>query len=145
MAFWDSSAIVPLCISEDRSQAARRLWRSFPDHFVWRETAVEVESVFARLMREGIFDSLKLGKAQNRFAFIEEEWNLIDQTPRSIELARKFPIRYGLKALDCLQLAAALVWCKEFPKDKNFIAADEKLLKAANSLGFITHDLSQGV
>ena len=53
-----------------------------------------------------------------------------------VELARTFPALHGLRALDSLQLAAALVWCKEFPKNKDFVSADEKLIKAAKSVGF---------
>ena len=141
MSFWDSSAIVPLCVNEDRSQAALRLWRSFSERYVWRETSVEVESVFARLNREGVFDAIQLRKAQSRFLLVEKEWSFVERSDLSIELARTFPVTYGLKALDCLQLAAALVWCKEFPKNKDFVSADTRLSKAAESAGFTVHYL----
>lgn len=52
------------------------------------------------------------------------------------------PAIYGLKAMDSLQLAAALVWCKELPKNKDFVSADDRLLKAAERAGFNVHDLS---
>jgi hypothetical protein len=44
-----------------------------------------------------------------------------------------------LKAADSLQLAAALVWCKENPKGKDFVSGDEKLIKAAEVIGFAAH------
>lgn len=142
MSFWDSSAIVPLCVNENRSQSARRLWRLFREHNFWRESAVEVESTFARMDREGLLDS-----GSNRFALkqlkvIETRWLPVESSTRIIEIARTLPRQHGLRALDSLQLAAALVWCKEFPKNKNFVSGDSRLLKAAKGVGFTVHDLS---
>lgn len=142
MSFWDSSAIVPLCIREDRSHSARILWRRFPQRNVWRETPVEIMSAIARREREGKFEQATRIKAENRLKIVEAEWNAIESIPRIIELARTFPTTLGLRALDSLQLASALVWCKEFPKDKNFITADSKLLEAAKNVSFTAHDLS---
>ncbi len=142
MAFWDSSAIVPLCVNENRSKSAFRLWRHFPERFVWRETSVEISSVLARLNREGILDSIGLQNAQSRFFSVEKDWICLEHSQRATDIARTFPLTYGLKALDCLQLAAALVWCKEFPKDKEFVSGDARLCKAAESAGFTVHYLS---
>ncbi|HTK37349.1 MAG TPA: type II toxin-antitoxin system VapC family toxin [Pyrinomonadaceae bacterium] len=142
MSFWDSSAIVPLCVNEDRSQSARRLWRLFPEHYVWRQSVVEVESTFARLVREGALNPDAFSVALKQLSAIEIRWLPIESNSRVIEIARTLPRQYGLRAMDSLQLAAALVCCKEFPKGKDFIAADEKLLKAADAIGFIVHDLS---
>ena len=142
MSFWDSSAIVPLCLNEGRSQFARMLWRRFRVRNVWRESPVEIASAFARRTREGILDEADRIKAEHRLNIVETEWNTIKPNARMVELARTFPAIYGLRALDSLQLAAALVWCNEFPKDKDFIVADEKLLRAAENMGFTVHDLS---
>lgn len=46
-----------------------------------------------------------------------------------------------MKAADSLQLAAALVWCKEQTKGKEFISGDEKLIKVAEIVGFTVHFL----
>lgn len=142
MSFWDTSAIVPLCRNEDRSQLTRQFWGRFPNRYVWRESVVEVASTLARLERQGILAEGSRTKAERRLRLVEKQWIVVEPTDRQIDLARGFPIRYGLKALDSLQLAAALVWCREFPKNKDFVAADEKLLKAAEDAGFTIHDLS---
>ena len=142
MSFWDSSAIVPLCLNESRSQSARIHWRRFRERYIWRETPVEIASAFARRTRERVLDDANRIKAEYRLKIVEAEWNTIEPSARMIDLARTFPAIYGLRALDSLQLAAALLWCKEFPKDKDFISADAKLLEAAKSIGFTTHDLS---
>jgi hypothetical protein len=36
-------------------------------------------------------------------------------------------------------VAAALVWCKERPRARNFICFDNELLDAARSAGFTVH------
>ena len=142
MSFWDSSAIAPLCVNESRSQLTRMTWRRFPEHYVWRETIVEIESSLARLTREGILTDALRPKAEKRLNSIENEWKIVEPNQRLVDLARTFPHQYGLKAMDSLQLATALVWCKEFPKNKNFVVADGKLLQAAEAAGFTIHDLT---
>lgn len=142
MSFWDTSAIVPLFINEDRSQLARRLWRQFSQRNVWRESSVEVASTIARLAREGVLNEPLRTKTEERFSWIEKEWTIIDPTEKLIGLARMFPSLYGLKSLDSLQLASALIWCKENPKNKDFVCGDGKLLKAAEAAGFTIHDLT---
>ncbi len=142
MSFWDTSSIVPVCLNEPRSQNARRLWRRFADKWVWRETVVEIESAFARLERENLLHSSLNASYRKRLFRLETDWNIIPPTDRQIELARSFPSKYRLKAMDSLQLAAALVWCNEFPKNGEFVSADTQLVKAAREVGFAVHDLS---
>ncbi len=142
MLFGETSALVPLCRNEDRSQLARKLWSQFSDRNVWSPSVVEIASTFARLERERALTEISRIKTERRLRLIENDWNIVEPTDRQIELARTFPSTYGLKALDSLQLAAALVWCKEFPKNKDFVSGDGKLLNAAESAGFTVHDLS---
>ncbi|PYS52377.1 MAG: hypothetical protein DMF68_01790 [Acidobacteria bacterium] len=51
-------------------------------------------------------------------------------------LAERLPDAYGLRALDSFQLAAALVWCNEKPKNRVFVCDDSKLSMAAQTVGF---------
>ncbi|MGB7209037.1 MAG: type II toxin-antitoxin system VapC family toxin [Pyrinomonadaceae bacterium] len=142
MSFWDSSAIVPLCLYEANSQNARRLWRRPVSKYIAWFTPVEVMSAFARSERTGEITDQRRLVAEKLLQIIESRFELIHSEPRIVALARTFPSIYGLRSLDSLQLAAALVWCKEFPKDKDFISADAKLLESAKSVGFTIHDLS---
>jgi hypothetical protein len=52
------------------------------------------------------------------------------------ELALAQLDRFPLKAGDALQLAAALVWCRQRPGGRMFICNDRQLRSAANELGF---------
>lgn len=142
MSFWDSSAIVPLCAYQQNSAAARNLSHKFTNRFVLRECVVEVSSAFARLQREGSIDDATRRRFEVRLVRLENEWTVVNTESKTVELARTFPAIYGLKAMDSLQLAAALVWCKELPKNKDFVSADDRLLKAAERAGFNVHDLS---
>jgi uncharacterized protein len=94
------------------------------------------------LQRQGLIDSAARQRFESRLVRLEAEWNIVNGQGRIVELARTFPLAHGLKALDSLQLAAALVWCKEFPKNKDFVSADRKLIEAAEDVGFTVHDLS---
>src|SRR6185295_19762645 len=51
-AFWDSSAIVPLCYQQTQTQKARQALRIFADMVVWWSTRVECASALHRLERE---------------------------------------------------------------------------------------------
>lgn len=103
---------------------------------------VEVMSALARAERSG---DITLGNrliAENLFESIENKFTVIHFEDRLIEIARTLPVKYGLTALDSLQLASALVWCKEYPKNKDFVTADARLSKAAERAGFLVHYLN---
>ena len=53
MAFWDASAIVPLCCSQPATAQGRRLRRELKRMVVWWGTPLEARSAFARLVRDG--------------------------------------------------------------------------------------------
>ena len=139
MSFWDSSALVPLCTNEPRSILAGKLWKTFPQKFVWWETSVEICSALARIEREGKITNRQPLHAQKRLEILEKIWSEIYPNTRIRELAKTFPAQYKMKAGDSLQLASALVWCKEITKGKHFVSGDEKLIKVAETAGFIIH------
>jgi predicted nucleic acid-binding protein len=51
-------------------------------------------------------------------------------------MAEALPDEYGVRAADALQLAAALVWCRERPRRRPFVCFDERLANAAAKVGF---------
>lgn len=138
MSFWDSSALVPLCTNEPRSISAGRLWKSFSQKSVWWAASVEISSALARLERENLISLQKRLNAEKRLEILEKVWTEIQPAPRIKELARTFPAQYKTKAADSFQLAAALVWCRENPKGRDFVSGDEHLIKTAEAVGFTT-------
>ena len=139
--YWDSSAILPLCLNAQNSQKIRLIWRINEERYAPWFMPVEVMSALARAERSGDITSGKRLVAENLFESLENKFIIIPFEDRIIEIARTLPAKYALTALDSLQLASALVWCKEYPRNKHFVTADARLSKAAESAGFTVHYL----
>jgi predicted nucleic acid-binding protein len=139
VAFWDASAIIPLCCSQPATAQGRRLQREFKRIVVWWGTPLEARSAFARLVREGRLTAEERVKAIRLLKQVRGGWDEIQPTERVRSLAEELPDGHVLRAEDAAQLAAALVWCRERPKQRPLIAFDERLRTAAAALGFSVH------
>jgi predicted nucleic acid-binding protein len=135
-AFWDTSAIVPLCCHQDESQEIRRIARRIKRVAAWWGTAVEARSAFSRLVRDGKMTARGLKQAVARLEVQRTSWIEVLPSDRVREIAETLPEQYGLRALDSFQLAAALVWCKEQPRGRWFVCCDVRLADAAARAGF---------
>jgi predicted nucleic acid-binding protein len=136
MAFWDASAIVPLCCSQAATSKSRKLLRNVGRMVVWWATPVEARSAFARLVREGSLNDTERARAVNLLDLLRPSWDEIQPSDRVRALAEDLADRHGVRALDAMQLAAALVWCRERPNRRPFVCFDERLAKAAAEVGF---------
>lgn len=135
-AFWDTSALVPLCVFQDASVAAQRDHRKHSAKIIWWGTQVEVRSALARLVRNGEIDRGGFEIAGKKWLALSHRAREIPPARRVLEIASDLPDSYGVRALDAFQLAAALVWCKEKPRNRPFICADIRLGEAASHTGF---------
>ncbi len=135
-AFWDTSAIVPLCVQQNASQTFRQLWRKSSRVIVWWGTAIEVRSAVSRLSQEKFIDARGLQFALTRLGVMRRQWAEIVPSEKVRDIAETLPDAYGLRALDSCQLAAALVWCNEKPNGRLFVCDDTKLSIAARKAGF---------
>ena len=134
-AFWDSSALVPLCIREAGSRQAQLYLRKF-DLVVWWGSLVEVHSAICRLHRaKEITDANKQG-AVARLRLLSRGWREVLPDDQVRELASESLDKYLLRAADALQLAASLIWCHKQPSRRSFICADRRLAHAADAVGF---------
>ena len=141
-AFWDASALVPLCVHEVASRHAQSYLRRFA-LVVWWGSLVEVHSAICRLHRETeISDADKQG-AVARLRLLGRAWREILPGDEVRDLATQLLDSYPLRAADGLQLAASLVWCGQRPSRRSFICGDQRLAKAAESAGFSVLDLSR--
>ena len=135
-AFWDSSAIVPLCCVQDSSFAARQQVRVHQLQSVWWATGLEVRNTFARLLREKNLTKKGFEQARHRLGILAAAWFEICPDGKVRDLAEQLLDQHALSTADGLQLAAALVWCREQPRHRPFICADRQLSKAAEKAGF---------
>ena len=139
-AFWDASALVPLCVQEEATPSAEFHLKKFAP-VVWWGSPVEIHSAICRLHREkAITDAGKKG-AVARLEMLGRGWREILPGDRLRELAVRLLDEYSLRAADSLQLAASLIWCEQRPARRSFVCADRRLTKAAISVGFSVLEL----
>jgi predicted nucleic acid-binding protein len=136
VAFWDASAIVPLCCSQPATASGRRLYRELKRMVVWWGTPLEARSAFARLARQGQVSVHEKARAVVRLTQLRTAWDEILPTERVRFLAEELPDAHGLRAADAAQLAAALVWCRERPRQRVLVCFDDRLRTAAAAVGF---------
>ncbi len=136
MAFWDASAILPLCFHQPATGALSRLVRKHGRLVVWWGTPVEVRSALSRLVREGALAEEGRRRSVARLTLLRRSWAEVLPTERLRALAEELPDQHRLRAADTFQLAAAVIWCKERPQRRPFVSFDRRLADAAERLGF---------
>jgi hypothetical protein len=134
-AFWDSSALIPLCLREPKTPACEALRIQF-GLVVWWAAFVEIRSGIARGVRSGRLDGSQYGEALRRLSLLRTIWDDILPSNDVRELAADLLDQYDLRAADSMQLAAALLWCSRKPAGRTFICSDQKLCDAAEAAGF---------
>jgi predicted nucleic acid-binding protein len=134
-AFWDSSALVPICVTRQASAAVLSLLERY-DPVVWWGTSVEMCGAFARLLKIGDLTANGHVQALVRLDRLRRSWDEIAPSERLRDRAESLVERFGMKGADSLQLAAAWVWSSGRPRNRPFISADVQLLAAAVQLGF---------
>ena len=136
MRFWDTSAIVPLLVLEDRTPLVTRVMRDDPAAAVWWVTLVECASALARLEREGRLAEPEQAAARARLSRTARTWTEVPPQERIRDQADRLVRLHPLRAADALQLAAALVLSDFEPKTLPFVTLDDRLAQAARREGF---------
>jgi predicted nucleic acid-binding protein len=134
-AFWDASALVPLCVKQRATPVVEALSARYRIA-VWWSTPVEMRSAFARLLRMGQMTPSGQVQALVTLDRMRSDWLEIDPSELLREQAERLVDRFPLKAADAQQLAAALTWCIGRTKGRPLISGDSQLLDAARQLGF---------
>lgn len=134
-AFWDSSALVPICVRQQASPSVHRLLGRY-EVVVWWAASVEIQSAIECLRRTRELTETEHQGAAQRLARLRSTWREIapDQDLRSE--AEQLLTRFPLRATDALQLAAAITWALGRPSGRAFVCGDAELLDAAQRLGF---------
>jgi predicted nucleic acid-binding protein len=135
LAFWDTSAIVPRCCFQDKSQELRTLRRKY-EVVAWWATSIEANSALKRLVSQNLISQNAYAQAFQRLEIQKDTWREILPTEKVRDLAKNLIETQNLRSLDALQLASALVWCFEKPKGRIFVCCDDKLSESAEKIGF---------
>ena len=136
MRFWDTSAVVPLVVPQERSREIDRSYGRDPAINVWCLTGVEVWSAACRLRRQGLLDSPGMRLARDRLSSLAETWVEVDDLAGVRSRAQRLLETHALRAADALQLAAALTLVSERPERVSFVTLDARLAEAAEKEGF---------
>ncbi len=136
MRFWDSSAVVPLLVEEERSADRLRELETDPVLVVWWGTPVECTSALQRLVREGALTQADADQALIRLAELVKHWVEVEPTPQVRQQAARLLRVHALRAADALQLAAAIIAADYEPIGFEFLTGDQNLAKAASQEGF---------
>ena len=136
MRFWDTSAVVPLCVSEPATPGVRRIATADPSLVVWWATRTECVSAFARLRREGQLAARAEQRARGALLSLAAEWSEVLPGDALRQRAERLVGVHPLRAADAFQLAAALVWAGGESQGSAIVSFDERLRAAAEREGF---------
>lgn len=136
MKFWDSSALVPVCARQERTDRLSVLLSEDRGVAIWWGSPVEVASAFTRLGREGVISAEVVEAAGARVEALAEGWVEVEPSRELRALALRLLRVHALRAADALQLAAALVWAEGRPEGRGLVTLDGRLREAALREGF---------
>jgi len=136
MKFWDSSAIIPLCLKEQMSETGKRLIKADEDVVVWWTTRVECFSALSRRRREGVLSADAELKAKVILSALSTEWSEVQPSEVVRQRAERLLAIHPLRSADAFQLAAALIWAQENPQGHEMVCLDQNLREAAHKEGF---------
>lgn len=139
MKFWDSSALVPLCLNSTQTRYCLDLFKKDPHVIVWCLTLSEIWSALCRQDREQMMDRDSLPIAKKRARELSDSWSEVVTIERARERSLRLMEIHGLKAADSLQLAAALIAADEQTRQFEFVSLDKRLILAARKEGFVVH------
>jgi predicted nucleic acid-binding protein len=135
MKFWDSSALVALCVEQPSSGTARAAYAEDPDVVAWWGSSIECASAIARLHRDGHLSAPDERLAREILDEFRQGWFEV-QPGESVRVQALRLLRvHALRAADALQLAAAMEW-SGFPAHGTVVTFDDRLRDAARREGF---------
>ena len=136
MNYWDSSAVIPLCVQEGNSATMRDIAMRDDMIVTWWGSVVECRSAFSRLRREEVITMKEEDHLIRLLDMLAASWMEILPVEEVRTIATRLLLAHPLRAADSLQLAAALVWAGKVPRDHTFVCLDNRLREAARKEGF---------
>ncbi len=131
-AYFDTSALFKLAVPESGTEAADRVWDTGGAPFASLIGYTELHAALGRAVRDG--RDVGIG-----WVAIEDLWGQVTPVAVDAELVRwaaRLAVRYGLRTLDAVHLASALVIAK-VDAEMAFVTFDARLRTAAAAEGFL--------
>ena len=136
MKFWDTSAVVPLCVIEPSTGTVRSILTRDPSMVVWWATRSECVSALMRQTREGGLRAEDERLARQVLMQLALAWTEVQPSELLRTTAERLLAVHALRAADAFQLAAALHWCQRQTTNKELVSFDTRLRDAAYKEGF---------
>jgi predicted nucleic acid-binding protein len=134
--FWDSSAVIPVCITEATSNQMQVIYQHDADVMLWWATRTECVSAICRLVREVRLTPVDESGARALLAQFVSAATEIAPSEEVRNHAERCLSAHPLRTADALQLGAALVWARGHPTGLDFVSRDARLRDAARREGF---------
>lgn len=135
IAYFDTSAIVPLIIEEATSDTCRRLWNEATRVASVRLLYPETRAALARAERMGRLTADELTEAIGELESLIEQLDIIEVGAEIARAAGDLAQRFGLRGYDAVHLAAGLAMNDN---DVVLVTGDHDLAAAARSAGIAT-------
>ena len=137
LAYFDTSALVPLVVDEPASDLCRAQW-DHADAIVTSSLAyVETHSALARASRHGRLTPVAHGQAVDAFQLRWSDAIHVSPSDSLVKAAAALSARLGLRGYDAVHCATALAVASD---DFVAISRDRELLDAWQQLGIATID-----
>jgi len=134
--YWDSSALVPLCVEEASSPRMQGIYRDDPVIVTWWGSEIECVSALARLERESAITTELVTAAITRLKSLVAAWHEVQPTQLLRDTALRLLRVHPLRGADAVQLAAAVIAADRDPATLEIVSLDARLAIAARREGF---------
>jgi predicted nucleic acid-binding protein len=134
--FWDTSAVVPLCVNEPGSATVKAILVKDPSMVVWWATRTECISAFMRQVREGDLSVADERQAREVLGTLVQAWIEVQPSGTVRGTVERLLAVHPLRAADAFQLAATLLWCQGQTAGMVLVSFDTRLREAGYKEGF---------
>lgn len=132
IAYFDTSAVIPLIIDEPTSSTCERLWNEAARIVSVRLMYAEARAALAMAQRMGRLTSLELATAVELLDGFINEIDSVEVTELLVRGAGAMAEQHALRGYDAVHLAAAQAVADQ---DTVFVSGDRQLTAAAARLG----------
>ena len=136
MRFWDASSLLTLAVREPYTERMEALLRRDPEVVLWWGTPVDCASALAAAQRQGRLAASDLPKARAVLDHLRQRAFEIQALEEVRSRALRILAVHPLHAAPALELAAALIWCRERTQGVSFVSDEDSLRQAAALEGF---------
>jgi len=135
IAYFDTSAIVPLIVDEPSSPMCMRLWNEATRAVSVRLMHAEARAALAQAQRMARLSQDQLARAVDQLDLLSGQMSFIEVTQGLVSTAGELAEAHQLRGYDAVHLAAARAMSDD---DAVLISGDRRLIEAANREGLAT-------